>query len=171
MRPRAGWAQMQAKGTGLVHNWSKCILGGQSVVSGGPEPVPSLTAGEGGQERRGCRPVAITLWVHPHPSPAPPSPRWGQIGSKFSWKAAPEGALRSKMHNSSHQHVKPLASQKRKLRLGEVRELIYPELHCKVGLAPAGKCRLWSGSPLPQFVHLGPNPRTSEYHCIWRWCL
>ena len=69
------------------------------------------------------------------------------------------------MHNSSHQHVKPLASQQKKLRLGKVRGANYPELHSKVGLAPASKYLFWSVVPLHQLICSSPNPSTLECYC------
>ena len=66
--------------------------------------------------------------------------------------------MRSKTHNGRHQQVKPLkkgeteASQKKKPKLRTGRRPNYPELHSRVGLAPAGKCVFWSAVPLPHFI-------------------
>lgn len=55
------------------------------------------------------------------------------------------------MSNSSHQHVKLLASQKRN-RAQKRQGVIYAVMHCEVVLAPASKCVTQGCSPPPIHV-------------------
>lgn len=170
---------MLASGTGLAHNSYPFVLQehpGRTVNSGGPEPVQSLTVGEEGtlgvnQGRGGWRLTAITLWVNPQLSPALLSPQWGQIGPKFRWKAALEGALRSKMHNNSHQHLKTLTSQRRKLSLRKGRGLFTQRCTARQArLLLASICYGVVFTPLDSYFEV-LNSSISECQCTWRWCL